>query len=116
MSLVASLPRVDWRAVHALSDELQPTAAQARFELFYELLLDYVGRLVRAQASGEGPRDDKEAAARLIGEGRLASFAGLWERIGREKTDALALNLDRKALILETFAGLAAAAQDRKPG
>jgi DNA polymerase-3 subunit delta' len=116
MSLVASLPRVDWRAVHALSDELQPMAAQARFELFYELLLDYVGRLVRAQASGEGPRDDKEAAARLIGEGRLASFAGLWERIGREKTDALALNLDRKALILETFAGLAAAAQDRKPG
>ena len=40
MSLVASLPRVDWRAVHALSDELQPMAAQARFELFYELLLD----------------------------------------------------------------------------
>ena len=116
MSLVASLPRVDWRAVHALSDELQPTAAQARFELFYELLLDYVGRLVRAQASGEGSREDKETATRLIGEGRLASFAGLWERIGREKTDALALNLDRKALILETFAGLAAAAQDRKPG
>ena len=116
MSLVASLPRVDWRAVHALSDELQPTAAQARFELFYELLLDYVGRLVRAQASGEGSREDKETAARLIGEGRLASFAELWERIGRETTDALALNLDRKALILETFAGLAAAAQDRKPG
>ena len=116
ISLVASLPRVDWRAVHALSDELQPMAAQARFELFYELLLDYVGRLVRAQASGEGSREDKETAARLIGEGRLASFAGLWERIGREKTDALALNLDRKALILETFAGLAAAAQDRKPG
>ena len=76
VSLVASLPRVDWRAVHALSDELQPMAAQARFELFYELLLDYVGRLVRAQASGEGPREDKETAARLIGEGRLASFAG----------------------------------------
>jgi DNA polymerase III subunit delta' len=116
INLVASLPRVDWRAVHALSDELQPTAAQARFELFYELLLDYVGRLVRAQASGEGSREDKETAARLIGEGRLASFAGLWERIGRETTDALALNLDRKALILETFARLAAAAQDRKPG
>ena len=113
--LVASLPRIDWRAVHALSDELQPPPAQARFELFYELLLDAVGRLVRAQASGEGERQDRETAARLIGEGRLASFAALWERIGREQTDALALNLDRKALILETFADLAAAAQDRKP-
>ena len=38
--LLAGLPRVDWRAVHALSDELQPIAAQARFELFFELLLD----------------------------------------------------------------------------
>ncbi len=113
--LVAALPRVDWGAVHALSDELQPTAAQARFELFCELLLDHLGRLIRAQASGEGTKEDREAAARLIGEGRLASFAALWERIGREKMDALALNLDRKALILETFAGLAAAAQDRKP-
>ena len=90
-------------------------AAQSRFELFYELLLEYLGRLIRAQAGGEGEAQDQEAAARLIGEGRLASFAALWERIGCEKTDALALNLDRKALILETFAGLAAAAQDRKP-
>jgi DNA polymerase III subunit delta' len=113
--LVAGLPRVDWRAVHALSDELQPMAAQARFELFYDLLLDHLGRLARAQAGGEGERQDSEAAARIIGEGRLASFAALWERIGREKADTLALNLDRKAFVLETFAGLAAAAQDRKP-
>jgi len=113
--LVGSLPRVDWRAVHALSDELQPMAAQARFELFYDLLLDHLGRLVRAHAAGEGDRQDGEAAAKIMGEGRLASFAALWERIGREKADTLALNLDRKAFVLETFAGLAAAAQDSKP-
>lgn len=115
VKLVTGLPRIDWRAVHALSDELQPAAAQARFELFYELLLDYLGRLIRAQTAGGGERQDRETAARLIGEGRLASFAALWERIGREKTDALALNLDRKGLILETFADLGAATQDRKP-
>jgi DNA polymerase-3 subunit delta' len=115
VKLVNGVPRVDWRAVHALSDELQPMAAQARFELFYDLLLDYLGRLVRAQATGQGDHQDSEAAAKIMGEGRLASFAALWERIGREKTDTLALNLDRKAFVLETFAGLAAAAQDRKP-
>jgi DNA polymerase III subunit delta' len=115
IKLVGGLPAVDWRAVHALSDEVQPMAAQARFELFCDLLLDYLGRLVRAQAAGEGARQDSDAAARIMGEGRLASFAALWERIGREKTDVLALNLDRKAFVLETFAGLAAAAQDRKP-
>ena len=113
--LAESLPRVDWRLVHALSDELQPAAAQARFELFYELLLSFLGRLIRAQATGEGAQDERDLAGRLIGEERLASFAALWERIGREKAETVGLNLDRKALILETVGGLVAAAQDRKP-
>jgi DNA polymerase-3 subunit delta' len=114
-TLLAALPKVDWRAVHALSDELQPIAAQARFELFYELLLNHLGRLVRAQATGQGAPADVALAARIIGSGRLASFAALWERVGRELGEALALNLDRKSLILQTVASLAAAAQDRKP-
>jgi DNA polymerase-3 subunit delta' len=114
-ALVASLPRVDWRAVHALSDELQPAAAQPRFELFFELLLNVLTRLIRAQASEEGGADERELSRRLIGEERLASFAGLWERIGRLKAETLALNLDRKALVLETIGALAAAAEDRKP-
>jgi DNA polymerase-3 subunit delta' len=113
--LTIGLPRVDWRLAHALSDELQPAAAQVRFELFFELLLNDLERLIRAQASGEGAAEERELAARLIGEERLASFAALWERIGRSKAETLALNLDRKALILETVGGLAAAARDRKP-
>jgi len=113
--LASSLPRVDWRAVYALCDELQPVAAQQRFELFFELLLNFLGRLIRAQAKGEGTAEDQELAARLIGEGRLASFAALWERIGRDKLETLGLNLDRKTLILETVGGLVAATQDRKP-
>ena len=113
--LLSLLPKVDWRAVHTLSDELQPIAAHARFELFFELLLNALSRLVRAAATGGGAAEDRELAARLIGDARLASFAALWERIAREKADTLELNLDRKSLILETVARLAAAAQDRKP-
>jgi DNA polymerase III subunit delta' len=113
--LLSLLPKVDWRAVHALSDELQPIAAQPRFELFFELLLDTLSRLIRAAATGEGSAEDKALAARLMVEARLASFAALWERIAREKADTLALNLDRKSLILESVARLASAAQDRKP-
>lgn len=115
MRLIELLPRVDWRAVHTLSDELQPIAAQARFELFFELLLAALARLIRAAATGEGTPEERALAARLIGDSRLASFAALWERVAREKADTLALNLDRKSLILEIVAGLAAAAQDRKP-
>lgn len=109
------LPRVDWREVHKLSDELQPVAAQQRFELFFELLQETLARLVRTAATGQGSPEELSLANRLIGEGRLASFAALWERIAREKADTLALNLDRKSLIIETIAALAAAAQDRRP-
>ncbi len=114
-SLLASLPRVDWRSVHALSDELAPVAAQARFELFFDLLSGSLERLIRAQATGEGTRADTELAARLIGEDRLASFAALWERIARDKAETLALNLDRKALILDIVGALAMAVAQGKP-
>jgi DNA polymerase-3 subunit delta' len=113
--LLGLLPKVDWRAVHTLSDELQPIPAQPRFELFFELLQNALSRLIRAAATGEGSAADRALAARLMGEARLASFAALWERIAREKADTLALNLDRKSFILEIVARLASAAQDRKP-
>ena len=113
--LLGLLPRVDWKAVHALSDELQPVAAQPKFELFFELLMGTLAHLIRLAATGEGSPEDQILAAKLIGTGRLASFAALWERVAREKADTLALNLDRKSLIIQTVAALSAAAQDRKP-
>jgi DNA polymerase-3 subunit delta' len=113
--LLGLLPRVDWKAVHALSDELQPIAAQVRFDLFFELLLGTLARLIHTAATGEGSPETRALAGRIIGDTRLASFAALWERVAREKADTLALNLDRKSLVMETVAGLAAAAQDRKP-
>lgn len=109
--LVASLPTVDWAGVHALGDELQGAAAEQRFELFYELLLDALARLVRVAATGEGSDTEREAAGRLVGARRLATFAELWETVARAKRDTLALNLDRKALILETVRELEAAAR-----
>lgn len=109
--LVSALPALDIRAAHGLSDELQPAAQEQKFELFYDLLLAYLARLVRAQACGDGAQKDLAAAARLIGEARLATFAEVWETLVREKAEALALNLDRKALILDTLARLEAAAR-----
>lgn len=102
--IVSTLPKVDWTAVHALSDELGGTAAEQRFELFYELLLAHLARLIRARAAAGGAEaDDVALAARLIPEASLATWAELWETIVREKADALLLNLDRKSLILGTF-------------
>jgi len=109
--LLSALPALDIRAAHGLSDELQPAAQEQKFELFYDLLFAYLARLVRAQASGAGSEKDIATAARLIGSSRLATFAEVWETLVREKAEALTLNLDRKALILDSLARLEAAAR-----
>ena len=108
-ALVSGLPRADWSLVHALGDELGSPAAEQRYELFFELLMDQLAALIRARATGTGDADDQALANRLIEE--VATWAGLWERVAADKADAAALNLDRKALILDAFSRLKAVAR-----
>lgn len=103
-ALFQGLPKIDWQLAHALGEELGSTAAEARFTLFFDLLLGLIARLVRAGASGSSNRDDVAMARKLIPAGRLASWAELWETIVRDKAETLALNLDRRMLILDTLA------------
>jgi DNA polymerase-3 subunit delta' len=110
-SLFAGLPTVDWQAVHALADELASQAAAERFEMFFDLLLKLVARLVRAGAGLGGEAGPARLAARLVPEARLATWAELWETIAREKSETQALNLDRKSLILQTFSRIGSAAR-----
>ena len=94
---------------------LPAPGADQRFEQFYTQLLDLVGRLVRARAvgleSGEGDSEDGRTAARVIPAHGLATWAELWETLHAKKAETFALNLDRKALILETVARMQAAAR-----
>jgi DNA polymerase III subunit delta' len=107
-NLFASLPKLDWAAIHALGDELASPAAEQKFELFYELLLEFLAVLIREAANTDG-QPVGEGAGRLISQHGLATWAGLWERVAADKADAIALNLDRKALILDTFFRIEAA-------
>lgn len=104
IGLLQGLPKLDWGAIHVLSDELGGTAAEQKFALFYDLLLSGLERMIRARAGmgGEDP-DLVELANRLITEASLASWAEVWETIVREKADTMLLNLDRKSLIMSTF-------------
>lgn len=109
--ILGSLPKLDLRAVHALADELQPLAQDRKFQLFMDLLQGALGRLISAAASAQGAERDLALARRLIAPERLATFADLWETLAREKAETVALNLDRKSLILGTFARLEAASR-----
>jgi DNA polymerase III subunit delta' len=111
LGLLAGLPAVDWTQVHGLAEELAPSAAEQRLELFFELLLGLLARLVRAAATGAGDPEEMKLVDRLCAAGRLASMAELWETLAREKAEALELNLDRKSLVLGTFSRLETAAR-----
>ncbi len=110
-ALLKGLPTVDWGALHTLGDELSGQAAEQRYELFFDLLMDGLARLINAEARGVGTPDEIALAGRLIGPARLATWAGLWERVAADKAETAALNLDRKALILDVFSRLEAAAR-----
>ena len=109
-AIFSLLPKIDWTAMHALSDELAGAAAEQRFEQFYEFLLDHLSRLVRAAAAAEGTPADLAHARQLIAASRLPAFAAAWSEISAAKSEAMALNLDRKSLIMDTVTRLAAAA------
>jgi DNA polymerase III subunit delta' len=96
--------------LHALSDELAGAAAEQKFEQFFEFLLDLVGRLVRVRATGEGSAADAKLAQKVIPAPQLPAFAAAWSDIVAAKAEAMALNLDRKALIMESMTRLATAA------
>lgn len=109
--LLERLPQLDWAGVHQLADELASAAAAERFEMFYDLLLKRIARMVRA-AAGAGQAGPEEALARrLVTEAALATWAELWETLAREKSEAQALNLDRKTLILQAFGHIGTAAR-----
>jgi len=105
-AILNGLPSLDWTTLHALGDELASPAAEQRYELFFELLMGAVARLVDAEARGAGEPAERALAQRLIGPARLATWAGLWERVAADKAETAQLNLDRKALILDVFSRL----------
>lgn len=109
--LIATLPKLDWLQVHALADEITGAGAEQRFEQFFVLLMDEIARLIRTQVTGIGAPETSRLAARIIGGDGVATWAELWETVHLRKAEAAALNLDRKALILETFAQMQTAAE-----
>lgn len=97
----SNLARTDWPRIHQLSDEFSAVAAAQKFDTFVDLLLARLARTVRAAASGQGQTVDLETAKKIGVQADLASWAELWETLVREKAVLGALNLDRKAFVLD---------------
>jgi DNA polymerase-3 subunit delta' len=94
-ALLAALPRVDPRELHALGDALggSDKVALATF-------VDSIDRWVGSRMRSEDPNADLP---------RLARLAEVWEKISRAARDTAEYNLERKPLVFSVFGMLAEA-------
>ncbi len=100
----AGLPELDGARLHLLVEGLSSAADTERLELYLSLLLGLIERLIRFSATGEGATDrERTLADRLLSPGNLGQWAEAWEAIAQARSEALALNLDRSLLVLDTW-------------
>jgi DNA polymerase-3 subunit delta' len=96
-NLLARLPNIDWRDIHALGDAVAGRDNETAYQNLMANVFAYLDRSVR------------EGAAR--GPARLQAYADAWEKILDAARETEVLNLDKRPLILSIFADLAAAAR-----
>lgn len=114
--LLTGMPKPDVPAIHGLADKLAKRGADADYEMFRELLSDWLVRLVRRTAMGpdaapEVIAGEGETMTRLAAGAPLDRWVEVWENTARAADRADALNLDRKQVILGAFAALETAAR-----
>jgi DNA polymerase-3 subunit delta' len=94
-NLLARLPHLDWRDIHALGDAIAGRDNEAAYESLIASVFSFLHRSVRDGAE-RGPA-------------RLQPYAEAWEKILDAARETEVLNLDKRPLILSIFADLAAA-------
>jgi DNA polymerase-3 subunit delta' len=98
-SILAALPKVDGRKLHALCDALEADGSDDSFAMCLEAILDWLAARLQDSAPAGRPAS------------RLAPFAEVWDKVTAAAREAESLNLDRRPLLLTMVADLAAAAE-----
>ncbi len=93
--LLDNLPAVDWRAVHALANQVAGRDNEADFDRLMTSIIGWIDTRLHSEAGR--------------GAGRLAPLAEAWEKAAEAAREAEVMNLDKRPLILSIFADLAAA-------
>ncbi|PNG24862.1 DNA polymerase III subunit delta' [Methylocella silvestris] len=98
--MLGDLPRVDWRAAHALAEEVAPREKADDYDALLAAVYDWLEARV---SRGAGDARASPSA--------LAPYAEVWEKVTDAAQQTEALNLDKRPFVLALFADLAAAAR-----
>lgn len=105
LNLLNKLPHVNGENLHGFADRLARSGAEDTFNLFTELVLQWLARCVSDGAKPATGRGD-----RLPGRG-LDQWVEVWEKLTNLFAQAEGLNLDRKQVVLNAFFALEEAAR-----
>ncbi|MEO5335606.1 MAG: DNA polymerase III subunit delta' [Magnetospirillum sp. WYHS-4] len=112
--LLAGLPQLDVEALHALGDQVARAGGEGAFATLGDLLRWWMARLALAAARSDTaslPPADRALAERLQAAGTLDRWLENWEKTNRLLARCEDINLDRKQVVLNIFAGLEGAAR-----
>ncbi|MCF8473548.1 MAG: DNA polymerase III subunit delta' [Emcibacter sp.] len=112
LEILASLPMLDIPLVHKMADNLAKKGDDLQYFLYSEMLTSFINRMIRHVASvNELSKEESPIKAVLTGEFELMERLGqrisldqwvdLWEKITHKMNQ---INLDRKQVILSSFA------------
>jgi DNA polymerase-3 subunit delta' len=110
-TLLERLDRPDIPALHDVADRLARPDATEAFRLFAQLLCEWIARMIRAAASGEGDAievipDERALMARFAARRRLEDWCEVWEKVQQLFAAAESANLDRKQVLITVFSNL----------
>jgi DNA polymerase-3 subunit delta' len=114
LNLLSSLPSPDTTRLHGITDAIARSRSDdggyEAYNVFTELLLWWIARLVRASATSVLPPalapGEDELMARLSATASLDQWVEVWEKITRLFGRAGRINLDRKQVLLNAFFAL----------
>ena len=110
LGLIEGLPKLDGIALHRFGDRLAPPKAENAYRGASELLVWWLGRLVRRAATGTPPVEvlpgETVLMERLLELGGLDHWLAVWEKVRDLMARAESTGLDRKQVILNAFFAL----------
>ncbi len=118
IGLLSELPTLNWTAVGAFGTRLTQRNADLLLETTQDLLVRWLGRLVRYMATHRPMPEAVPGEAALMARlgdrwsdpsHGLAAWLEVWEKVGRSFVRADGLNLDRRQVVLNAFQCIEAA-------
>lgn len=110
VEMMGQLPQVDTEKLHEIGDILARDSQGSLFRTMSELILWWLGRLIRMRAANGSPEEilagENEIMRRLATRRELADWMRLWENLTQLFQQTERANLDRKQAFITAFGRL----------